>query len=322
MKKIIVVGLCGLFGFLTTITKGATITAVASGNWYTNSTWSCNCQPSNADNVIIPFGRTVSITAGPVILTGGPVITITINGILSLNAGGTLIVDSSDIVKVNSGGKITGAGILDAVWSGGVPIWVPNGTSINGPSTITSGSLPITLLFFKGEVREKSVRLEWASASEKNLDFYSIDRSADGTHFITIASVKGAGSSSLRHDYSFEDSDPLPGVSYYRLQSVDRDGTEESFDIVRVEFEAGPHSVEIYPNPAIGGELYAKLNFAPGEGGQLEVYDSRGGIVAQRPFASEEAEKALELPSTLGKGIYLVIVRTGKEALRTRLAVY
>src|SRR4051812_18210537 len=96
---------------------GATITAINNGNWGSNSTWSCNCQPGNDDNIIIPAGKTVTLT-GPVLLFLGPVINITIGGTLVLN-NASLSLDSSDVVSILTGGTIAGTGFLGGtVYSG------------------------------------------------------------------------------------------------------------------------------------------------------------------------------------------------------------
>lgn len=319
MRQITFIFLLNIFFFLGTDAYSATITALASGNWTTNSTWSCNCQPSNADNVVIPAGITVT-NSGPVILFLGPVITITISGTLILN-NGSLQVDASDIVTIKPGGKISGAGILGgAVYSGASPIFIANGSSINGPSTITSGSLPITLLFFTAEVQNKEVLLQWASASEKNFDFYSILRSRDGIDFETIGKLPGAGNSTTQKDYSYGDADPIPGVAYYRLVSVDKDGNSSTYEVVMVNFETSGHSVEIFPNPATGNTVNVKLNFPPEEG-EIGMYDSRGNVILQKPLISTEVKYAFELAPSTGKGFYFVIVKTKTENLKTKIIV-
>jgi hypothetical protein len=321
MNKFLLLILCGLCISLAIESEGATITAVSSGSWLTNSTWSCNCQPTNADNVIIPAGITVSITTAAVFLSGGPVITVTIYGTLALINAGSLVVDSTDIIKVMAGGKITGTGPFDGIWSGLTPIFVPNGTSIPGPSTISAGLLPITLLFFKGQARGRSVLLEWASASEKNLDVYAVSKSIDGTHFEEVAKIKGACNSTQRLEYVFEDTQPFSGVAYYRLQSVDLDGAIETFDLIMVEFKANDRAFEVFPNPVIGNALQAKLNFYGQEGDQITVYDSQGSMVVRQVIRPAEVRYAFELPPAICKGLYFVTVKTKAETFTATLVV-
>jgi Secretion system C-terminal sorting domain len=321
MRKVLFLFLTIGFLAITFHSKAANITAVSSGNWTSNSTWSCNCQPTNADNITIPAGITVT-NSGPVILFLGPVITITISGTLILN-NGSIQVDSSDIIKLTSSGKISGTGLLGGtVDSGVIPIFVSSGTSVNGPATISSGSLPITLLFFKGQVMGSSVDLQWASASEKNFDYYSIERSQDGKHFEVISKLPGAGNSVKRLDYSYADNSPLAGVSYYRLQAIDLDGSTQAFDLIEIAFQpAGAITFSVYPNPVTDGHLIAQLNFDPQTDGQLAIFNSQGGAVAQIKLQAHEQEYLLDLPSSMVHGVYYVVIKANDINLHTRVLV-
>jgi hypothetical protein len=48
----------------------------------------------------------------------------------------------------------------------------------------------------------------------------------------------------------FKDMDPLEGLSYYRLNQVDRDGQSTMSDVVPVLYRRDPRALEVYPNPA------------------------------------------------------------------------
>ncbi|MCQ2959384.1 MAG: T9SS type A sorting domain-containing protein [Bacteroidales bacterium] len=84
--------------------------------------------------------------------------------------------------------------------------------------------LPVEL--YKWNVRNlsKSVLLEWATASEDNNDFFTIERSTDGTTWEYIGKIHGAGTTSMSHSYSYEDIHPATGISYYRLKQTDYNG--------------------------------------------------------------------------------------------------
>nr|WP_262905589.1 T9SS type A sorting domain-containing protein [Hymenobacter siberiensis] len=53
----------------------------------------------------------------------------------------------------------------------------------------------------------------------------------------------------MAHNYSFVDSRPLAGTSYYRLRQVDTDGTFSFSPVVAVQTEASTQ-VAFYPNPS------------------------------------------------------------------------
>ena len=116
--------------------------------------------------------------------------------------------------------------------------------------TIASGApLPVELTRFSATTKSQSVGLSWATASEKNNDRFEVQRSVTGTEFQTIGSVKGQGSTSNAHEYTFEDSRPLPGLLYYRLRQVDSDGTGVYSPVATARVQLAPIATA-YPNPS------------------------------------------------------------------------
>ncbi|GAB3328766.1 hypothetical protein GCM10027511_38710 [Hymenobacter humi] len=118
--------------------------------------------------------------------------------------------------------------------------------------TLRSGNaspLPVELTRFNATSQAQAVNLSWATASEKNNDRFEVQRSATGDAFQTIGTVKGQGNSSSLHDYTFVDSRPLAGQSYYRLRQVDADGTSTFSPVATAQ---GPNNicVAVYPNPS------------------------------------------------------------------------
>ena len=119
----------------------------------------------------------------------------------------------------------------------------------NVDSFTVSGSLPISLVNFTGQLVENQVQLNWQTASEFNNDHFEIDHSADGINFSSIGIVKGNGSTSIPKDYQFVDANPVNGNNYYRLKQVDIDGNYTYSSIVVVKFATG-FTYKVYPNPA------------------------------------------------------------------------
>jgi hypothetical protein len=293
----------------------ATITAVGNGSWSTNSVWSCNCQPSSSDNIVIPAGRSITIS-GPVILFLGPVISITIGGTLTLN-NGSLQVDASDVISVLSGGKITGTGILGgSVFSGVTPVFVPNGSSIDGPKTISNGVLPIKLLYFKSSVTADGIELQWASAEEKDFDHYDISRSADGMSFDPVAMVPGKSGHGA--EYYFTDTAPLSGTNFYKLTAVDLDGSREEMQIIKAEWNGREQWITIYPNPVSDNTIYARI-FGGGSG-SLRLLDCNGLVVAEC-FPANDFQPRLQLPAGTPPGAYVVVAEIDGHIARIKLIV-
>jgi len=98
--------------------------------------------------------------------------------------------------------------------------------------------LPIELIFFHGRISEDHVDLTWATAGEENFHYFSVHRVTSDLEFSEIGMVLGSGNSNIVRNYSFQDLNPLIGLSYYRLKAVDLDGIFEIFHVNSLEFEA------------------------------------------------------------------------------------
>ena len=118
---------------------------------------------------------------------------------------------------------------------------------IDNVTISSSRPLPVELTRFNAAAQAKGIALSWATATEKNNDRFEVQRSADGQSFQTIGTVKGQGNSSSLREYSFTDSRPFAGQSYYRLRQVDTDGSSAFSPVVTVQTRT---EVAVYPNPA------------------------------------------------------------------------
>lgn len=105
------------------------------------------------------------------------------------------------------------------------------------------GLLPISLLTFNATKKEQSVELEWKTASEQNNDYFTLYRAVSNNNFTPIATVHGAGTSNVIHEYEYLDVQVPQGMLYYQLAQTDYDGKQSFSDIISVYFE--PKNFEI-----------------------------------------------------------------------------
>jgi hypothetical protein len=109
--------------------------------------------------------------------------------------------------------------------------------------------LPVELLFFEAALQGDEVVLHWETASEVNNEGFEILRSENGIHFSRIGWQPGAGTTQTRQGYTFVDTDPNSGDSYYRLRQLDHDGQFEFSDIVHIHTADTGGKIRFYPNP-------------------------------------------------------------------------
>jgi hypothetical protein len=94
--------------------------------------------------------------------------------------------------------------------------------------------LPIQLIYFNGNLNGPYTKLNWATASERNNDYYTIEKSLNGYNFITIGTVNGGGNKSILSNYEFIDLYPLNEIAYYRIKQIDYDGKFQYSHGIRV----------------------------------------------------------------------------------------
>lgn len=102
-----------------------------------------------------------------------------------------------------------------------VDLWVLDDAATGFVIVNGSGStavLPVELTYFTIAKQEKSLELEWQTASELNNEKFEIEMSQDGRSFQKLGEVKGNGTTSAQSDYSFPITNPSLGLSYYRLK--------------------------------------------------------------------------------------------------------
>ena len=178
-------------------------------------------------------------------------------------------------------------------------------------ATIDCISTSVELLDFIGSVEETGNLLKWATASEENNDYFKLMRSTDGINFEEINRQDGAGNSQITLLYEYLDQTAPLGISYYRLDQVDWDGTETSSDIIALErTNQDLSSIHVWPNPAtnILNIQYNSTNELPT---QLFVYNTQGQLIKSITQESIEGVNNITLNTeAFAAGLYFVEVQT------------
>lgn len=121
---------------------------------------------------------------------------------------------------------------------------------------------PVELAYFKGKATDKSNTLQWATSSEENVSTFVIEKSLDGKRTMEIVgSLTAVGFSDAMEYYQLEDKNPRP-LTYYRLKSIDFDGTYSLSKWVAVQrqIEEQEAILSISPVP-LQGEEYLQVYY-------------------------------------------------------------
>jgi hypothetical protein len=265
----------------------------------------------NGDVIVIDDN--ISITTN---FTAWNSATITINLYANINFNGgklDLAVDSIIDFKTSSA-TITsvGGGSSDKIRFGNGSVWNGSDPDIFGPGILdknytSGGPLPVELLFFNAIQTGEKVSLSWATASELNFDYFSIEKSSNGIDFSELEQVKGHGTTNERKDYKLVDNLPLIGRNYYRLKSVDFDGYTEYFNVVLVNF-SGEKTVSIFPNPSDGKAITIALNFVPEKNTTITIFDNYNSNI--EVVSAIDPWQSVTFANSLKSGLYFARIVT------------
>lgn len=112
---------------------------------------------------------------------------------------------------------------------------IPNSTTALYGEEPESGSfMVIELLSLTATERDEYNLIDWTTLSEKNNDYFTLERSSNGVDFRPITAMKGTGTSNTQRTYLYKDMNPMRGVSYYRLTRTDFDGTFKRSKVIAV----------------------------------------------------------------------------------------
>jgi hypothetical protein len=231
--------------------------------------------------------------------------------------------DAADVRWENIGGVVTGNNISGTVISEDVISFSTQQFALGyAPETI----VPVELVYFDAEASENKVFVTWQTATEKNNDYFEIQRSSDGKNYEVLGVLQGAGESNELLNYRFVDESPLLGISYYRLRQVDYDGKFEIFparvvynDVVRSGIE-----LSIDPNPTnannINFEVITGDDHTPMT---ISMMDISGKLMYQRELNPQDlVVKDRIIPVGLSKGgLYFITLVQGNSLVIKKVII-
>ncbi len=185
-------------------------------------------------------------------------------------------------------------------------ITLANPTKIRFQVTTSS---PLTWLQFQGQKVREGIALQWATQQERDVEHFDLQRSGDGLRWESIHDHAAVGYSESRSDYHFTDVTPLPGLDYYRLRSVDFDGSEDFSPTVAVRYGSDPAQAVMYPNPArssvsfrLEADVREKVAFA-------SIFDPLGRLTRTIPLPEPGQDTPIPLDDLVA-GLYFVEFRS------------
>ena len=243
-------------------------------------------------------------------------------------------IDSSEVYSDSLNGayyRMIAAGTYTLVFSADnyLPQTISNVPVTNFQSTnldvqLVPNQTPVELLSFSALTDGNNVVLNWKTATETNNQGFEIQRSqGSGLHrWQDIGFIRGSGTTTEPHTYSFCDDDLQSGIYQYRLKQLDFNGSFEYSNIIELEVTSPEAFVlqQNYPNPF---NPTTTIDFIVPQAGfvTLAVYNTLGEQVAllANGIMSEGAHTATFNTKSLPSGAYVYKLQAGNSVLTKKM---
>jgi|GEM_PF-1935589 hypothetical protein len=156
--------------------------------------------------------------------------------------------------------------------------------------------------------KDALVKVEWMAYNELNVKGYAVERSLDGVNFSEVGFVAARNVNAA--GYSYTDRGAASGIYFYRIRSVDKDGKSQLGNIARIQVSGSATVVINLINPVRGKRLEMQLTGLKAGSYRIAVNAADGSMVASRMVSVQGTvvSSTLELPQSIGKGLYTVTV--------------
>lgn len=177
---------------------------------------------------------------------------------------------------------------------------------------------------FDAEIDQNMVNLFWMTKTEKNNEYFTIEKSYDGLKWFIVARQDGAGDSDEELHYNFEDDVREAGGStlYYRLRFTNHAGISiySEVMIIYVPFFAETPRPEIlsFPNPVIDHFQMRVKDVA-----MVKNIRLINAVGATMPILIHEQSDGfeVELPDHIAVGAYFLQMTENGELLTKKIIV-
>ncbi|HEY4155680.1 MAG TPA: hypothetical protein VGM24_09630 [Puia sp.] len=259
------------------------------------------------------------------VLTSG-VYTITVGADdgyrLSLNGGSTYVINKwSDQGYNTTTYTATLSGSYDVVLE-----YYENAVSNRVSFSMSGGSiLPVTLTGFEGNLKSNhEVDLGWKTMMESGIDHYEMERSGNGQDFTQIGRI-GSQTTISTHDYQlsyhFTDSDPLQGISYYRIKVIGKDNYSNISPVVQVNNNE-IRGIKIYPTLIQNNTVFVETDKTLRDA-RLEFFDLSGKKISETSWESLNGRQNCQVARSnrLPSGTYVARLTANGQPVKNQLMI-
>ena len=191
-----------------------------------------------------------------------------------------------------------------------------------GSTSSTANPLPVVFANVKAYEKSNGVQIEWSNMTEKDVAGYTVERSANGKDFTSIAQQVPTSNQNDKADYNAFDANPVNGINYYRIKAVETTGKIVYSKVLSVNLGKSNQGLKLYPNPVSGNQVTISLSNVKRGQYNLRVINTAGQDIFKQIITNQSSSmtQTIDLPSSVKPGVYNMIV-TGDDYRESKMFI-
>ncbi|MDP4285209.1 MAG: T9SS type A sorting domain-containing protein [Bacteroidota bacterium] len=184
------------------------------------------------------------------------------------------------------------------------------------------GPLPVTFVSVNATLKNADITVAWKVENESNMKQYEVEQSMNGSAFNQVAILSANNTGVVA--YSWLDKNATPGYHYYRIKSIDINGSVTYSPVVKVWVPVLKQDIAIYPNPVTDGIIHLQLENQPEGKYIIRLLNKLGQVMLQKQInhPGGNSTELIQPGATLAKGIYQLEVALPDGSVKVLKAIY
>jgi hypothetical protein len=170
-------------------------------------------------------------------------------------------------------------------------------------------TVPVKFTSITAENVSKNInKINWKVENEINIISYNIEKSIDGRSFMSVGNQASMYNNGQSGTYQFVDSLVGSNTVFYRVKSIDLDGSHSFSNIVRLLDFGHKNKLYVLPNPVENKIINLYFENQPKGKCVVSILDAKGQQLKSVQFTLTETDKILKIPvkEILNAGTYFL----------------
>ncbi|MBC7587948.1 MAG: T9SS type A sorting domain-containing protein, partial [Chitinophagaceae bacterium] len=169
--------------------------------------------------------------------------------------------------------------------------------------------------------KNAGIEVTWNTANGVNMGSYEVEESTDGTNFTKATTV--AAKNAASNSYNWFDGTVINGDNYYRIKSVEKNGSSRYSNIVKVRIGGKNAEFTIYPNPVKGGIINLQMGNVEKGIYTVKLFSNLGQELVSRTIIHNggSASQTILLGNAVPQGSYRMQVMNNGTTVATKTVI-